>query len=133
MEHGANLGKMSNNATKLLMKNTLVATRQEKRVIFVTLKRLLICEIAMNTVYKIKENMHGKYRGCGYALVASLNDEILDIVYLRDIIEDFDDEDFTDNHEEILTDNKMAPTIRYLSSLGNVSVGMCSCYEFIEL
>jgi hypothetical protein len=83
-------------------------------------------------VYKVPETLYDKYHGCGHALVATSNGALMDIVYLRDVIEEYDDEDDS-ALRNALDDRRIGPTVRYLQSLGEVHIGMCSCYEFIEL
>lgn len=87
-------------------------------------------------VYKIPEALYDKYHGAGYAVCAILNGAVADIVYLRDTFEEFDDEAPNEDINYLksyIANEKLAPTIRYLQSLGEVSFGMCSCYEFVEL
>jgi hypothetical protein len=80
-------------------------------------------------VFKVPESLAEKYHGCGHALAATADGELIDIVYLVDILPDFDPALLT----ELINDAKLAPTVRYLQSLGDVHVGMLSCWEFVEL
>lgn len=82
-------------------------------------------------IFKITEDLYDKYHGCGYAIGAAINDKLVDFKYFRDIDEQFDDE--FDSVKDLINDEKMGPTVRYLQSLGEVYVGMCSSYEFIEV
>ena len=100
----------------------------------------------MNT-YKIPEQVYPQYHGAGYALAATQNGEVIKLTYLREIFEDFDDcigdtgEDDTPPDQAAvtaylqtyLTNPVIEPTLRELNAIGNVSFGMCSCYEFCEL
>lgn len=84
-------------------------------------------------VFKIPDTLAEKYRGAGHALAASVNDQLVDLVYLRDALTDFDLEDPELLLINLIEDPRLGPTVRYLSSLGQVHVGMCSCWEFIRL
>lgn len=99
----------------------------------------------MNT-YKIPEPIHPQYHGAGYAMAATQNGEVIKLTYLRDIFEEFDDYNGDDGDDTppdqaaitaylqtYLTNPAIEPTLRELNALGNVSFGMCSCYEFCEL
>lgn len=90
--------------------------------------------------WKIPEELYAKYHGCGHAIAAIFNDEIVDIKYLRDIHPDFEidiDEPTQEQEHEfvkgVIVNPLVGETIRYFQSLGEVSVGMCSSYEFVEL
>lgn len=87
----------------------------------------------MTTVFKIDGPLADKYHGCGYALAAVLNGQLVDIKYLDDIF--IFDCGSIDAKEvpTLLNDQRLGPTVRYLQSLGEVFVGMCSCYEFVVL
>lgn len=86
----------------------------------------------MSEVYKITGGITEKYDGCGYALAAVAGGHIVGLVYLRKVIEDIDEEDEGSLYA-VLGDDRLGPTVRELSSLGEVFVGMCSCYEFVVL
>ena len=60
-------------------------------------------------------------RPCGGALV--------DLLYLHDLLPDFD----PDNPQAFLSDHRLSASIAHLSRLGDVSIGMCSAWEFCEL
>lgn len=80
-------------------------------------------------VFKIVGNIEDKYYGAGYALASIANDQIVNLIYLDTVIDDFD-------HGSIkaaLNDARLAPIIRELQATGEVSIGMCSCWEFTEL
>lgn len=80
-----------------------------------------------------------KYRGAGYAVAAHDGTRVLDLVYLRDALDGFDDPSAEDGDdvEEVLqaamNDDRLRPAIEQLRPQGAVSFGMCSCYEFVEL
>jgi hypothetical protein len=80
-------------------------------------------------IWKIPDTLADKYHGAGHALAAVAGGQLTGLVYLADILPDFD----PDTIESALSDERLGPTVRYLSSLGEVSVGMCSCMEFVEL
>lgn len=82
-------------------------------------------------VYKIPNALAHKYQGSGCALAASANGVLVDICYMRDLLPDADDS--IANLPALLDDVRLAPTVRFLSSLGDVHVGMCSALEFVEL
>lgn len=86
----------------------------------------------MPEVFKIEGAMTEKYHGCGQALAAVTGGQIVGLVYIRDVIEDVDEED-EDSIRAALVDERMGPTVRMLSALGEVFVGMCSCYEFVVM
>ena len=80
-------------------------------------------------VIAIPEELAGAYQGSGHALAAIREGRIIDLLYLRDLLPDFE----PDGVETAITDARLAPSIAHLSSLGDVSVGMVSCWEFVEL
>jgi len=82
-------------------------------------------------VYRIPAALEAKYDGCGHALAAVAGGELVDLVYIEDVLPDFDSE--SDQLASIVTDARLGSTVRYLSGLGEVSVGLCSCWEFCEL
>ena len=82
-------------------------------------------------VYKIPAALEAKYKGAGTALAASANGILIDICYLRDICPNANDS--VENLKTLIDDIQLAPTVRYLSSLGEIHVGMCSAWEFVEL
>jgi hypothetical protein len=47
------------------------------------------------------------------------------------VLEEFDDEQA--GLRAALADDRIGPTVRLLQSTGEVFVGMCSCWEFVEL
>lgn len=85
----------------------------------------------MPNVFKIPDALEDKYHGCGIALASVTGGVIVNLVYLRDALEDFSGEQ--DDLPTALTDDRLGPTVRLLQSTGEVFVGMCSCGEFVEL
>lgn len=86
----------------------------------------------MPNVFKIPESLLDKYHGCGIAMASVTGGIIINLVYLHDVIVEFDDED-RDALPAALNDDRLGPTVRLLQSTGEVFVGMCSCFEFVEL
>jgi hypothetical protein len=85
----------------------------------------------MPTVFKIPDALEAKYHGCGIALASVTGGQIINLVYLRDVLEEFDDDQA--GLRTALNDDRLGPTVRILQSTGEVFVGMCSCWEFVEL
>lgn len=91
--------------------------------------------------YDVPENLHVQYHGAGYALVAIKDDVLVAIQYLRNIDGefDFDDDDLEcgesvhDRLKNIIADDRVGHVSKLLNSLGNVHIGMMSCYQFIEM
>lgn len=79
-------------------------------------------------VLKVPETLADKYHGFGHALAASVNGQLVDIVYLADVLPDFDG-----GMVMAVNDPRLAPTVRQLQALGEVHMGMMSCWEFCEL
>ena len=86
----------------------------------------------MPAVYKVPDSLAGKYQGAGHALAAVVGGQLVDIVYLRDALEGYD-QDEPGMLQAALDDQRLGPTVRRLQALGEVSVGMCSAWEFVEL
>lgn len=80
-------------------------------------------------VYPIPDTFADAYKGAGHALAAVKDGAVVDLIYLRDVLKDFDPERAGD----FIGDIRLASTIEHLSRLGEVSIGMCSCWEFCEL
>lgn len=85
----------------------------------------------MPNVFKIPDALEAKYHGCGIALASVTGGVIVNLVYLGDVLEDFSGEQ--DDLPAVLNDERLGPTVRLLQSTGEVFVGMCSCWEFVEL
>lgn len=80
-------------------------------------------------VYPIPDELAGAYKGAGYALAAISGGALVDLLYLHDLLPDFD----PDNPQAFLSDHRLSASIAHLSRLGDVSIGMCSAWEFCEL
>lgn len=81
------------------------------------------------TIIPIPDELAAAYKGSGHALAAVKDGMLRDLLYLRDLLPNFD----PDRVGEAITDHRLTSTIAHLSNLGDVSVGMCSCWEFVEL
>lgn len=84
------------------------------------------------TVHKIPSSLASKYHGAGHALVAVTGGQVVDLVYLEDVLPDFDPE-APGALVRALADARLGPSVRQLQALGRVSVCMLSCWEAIEL
>lgn len=85
----------------------------------------------MNTVFKIPESLEGKYHGCGYAMASVTGGQVVNLIYLRDVIEEFDDDQASVT--VALNDARIGASVRMLQATGEVFAGMCSCWEFVVL
>lgn len=83
-------------------------------------------------VMKITEDIAEQYHGSGHALAAVTGGRVIKLIYLSDVLPDLDEED-PGAVRAALGDPRIGPSVRLLQSLGEVSVGMCSCWEFCEL
>ena len=88
-------------------------------------------------VYKVPERLFDRYHGAGYAFAGvSPGGDLLDFVYLRDIDENFDDEQTA---EVVALRAAADPAMQARGSFFEVpgkstmAFGMISCYEFCEL
>lgn len=79
-------------------------------------------------VFKVPPRLEIKYHGSGHALAATVDGQVVDIVYLADALPDFDGD-----IEAAMTDDRLATTVRKLQAIGSVHAGMLSCMEFVEL
>jgi hypothetical protein len=82
-------------------------------------------------VFDVPDTLADKYHGSGYALAATVNGQLIDIVYLRDVLPEFDEDD--EPSHAMLSDARLGPSIRHLQALGSVHVGMLSSWQFVEL
>lgn len=78
--------------------------------------------------WPIPNHLANSYHGAGWALAAVLDGKVVRIVYLDDVLPDFD----PDNVQSAITSEEIAPTVRELQALGAISVGMLSGWEFTE-
>lgn len=78
-------------------------------------------------VLDVPEALAGAYHGSGHALAAHRDGVLLDLIYLRDVLPDFDGETV------VVGDFRLGPTIHHLAQRGDVSIGMVSSWQFCEL
>lgn len=83
-------------------------------------------------VLKISDSLADKYDGAGHALAAVTGGEVVGLVYLRDALPDYDEGEGVARLANAVNDDRLGPAIRELQALGDVSVGMVSCWEFVE-
>ena len=87
--------------------------------------------------YPIPETLEKSYKGSGWALAAILDGQVVAIRYLSDIAPAIS-EQLGGDHDgffirQWIQTADAGPFVRELQALGEVSVGMCSCWEFTEL
>lgn len=93
---------------------------------------------AMKT-YPIPDNLAGQYHGAGYALAAVTGGQLVALRYVADLAPDLDDvltEGGAPARQAVqrwIGSDAAGPAARELQALGEVSVGMCSAWEFVEL
>lgn len=94
---------------------------------------------AMNT-YPIPESLSGQYHGAGWALAAITGGQVVALRYIRDVAEAISDQidEAGGSHagffvRQWLQTDEAGPIVREMQALGEVSAGMCSCWEFVEL
>lgn len=94
---------------------------------------------AMN-VYPIPDATASQYHGAGWALAAITGGQVVALRYIRDVAEAISDQidEAGGSHagffvRQWLQTDEAGPVVRELQALGEVSVGMCSCWEFVEL
>lgn len=84
------------------------------------------------TVYQIPEALAAKYHGAGHALAAITSGQVIDLEYVQNALPDYDPET-PGAMQAAINDDRLGPTVRRLQALGQVSMGMCSGWEFVEL
>ena len=83
--------------------------------------------------WPIPDNIADQYHGAGIALAAVTGGRVMKTGYIRDVIDEFDDEAGRDALRETVLDARLGPALREMQALGAISIGMCSCWEFSEL
>lgn len=83
------------------------------------------------TIFKIPDAIADKYDGCGYAMASVTGGQIVNLIYLRDILPEFDDE--RESLAEAIDDERTGQAVRLLQATGEVYAGICSCWEFVVL
>lgn len=90
-------------------------------------------------IYKIPETLAGSYQGAGYALAASAGGQLVALRYITDLAPDLDEALLIGGEiarravKSWIVSPEAGPSVRELQALGEVHVGMCSSWEFIEL
>ena len=93
---------------------------------------------AMN-VRPIPEALASQYRGAGYALAAITGGQLVALRYVGDLAPELGDvlaEGGSAARQAAMrwvASDAAGPTVRELQALGELSVGMCSALEFVEL
>lgn len=87
----------------------------------------------MATVFKIGDALADKYRGAGHALAAVTGGQVVGLVYVRDVLPNYDEEDGLAALAQAINEDRIGPTVRELQALGELYAGMCSCWEFVVL
>lgn len=102
------------------------------------IQRVGEAQIAMN-VYKITESLASQYHGSGWALAAISGGQVVALRYIADVAtaQVADAVAEGGSHaaffvRQWLGTSEAGPVVRELQALGQVSVGMCSAWEFIE-
>ena len=80
------------------------------------------------------------YKGAGWALAAITGGQVTRLIYLDDVAEDVIMDDNGDEYPDVKRritlwtgTTAAGQYVRELQALGEVSIGMCSCGEFVEL
>jgi len=89
-------------------------------------------------VIKVPAQLAPKYRGTGYALAAITGGQLIDFRYVHDVAPATVADALDGPHAAFFVRNwigtvEAEPILRELQVLGEVSVGMLSAWEFIEL
>lgn len=85
----------------------------------------------MNNTCKIGKN--AGYDGCGLCIAAVSENEAVKIRYLRDICPEYAGSDEVEDWLEWGTDSRIKAAALEMEQYARVSVGMASCWEFVEL
>lgn len=83
--------------------------------------------------YQVPEGLAPQYHGAGHALAAVLGGTLVRIIYLHDILPDYDGALDGAALRRAISLPQLGPAVRELQALGDVSVGMLSCWEFTKL
>ena len=93
---------------------------------------------SMNT-HVIPESLSHQYHGAGWALAAITGGRLIALRYVSDLAPELDDDLIEGGNtaraavQKWFASDAAGPAVRELQALGEVSVGMCSCGEFVEL
>lgn len=91
------------------------------------------------SVYPVPDNLATQYHGSGWALAAVTGGALVALRYVADVAPATVADAVTEGGPHAaffvrtwLASAEAAPIVRELQALGQVSVGMCSCWEFVE-
>ena len=88
------------------------------------------------SAYTVPDALEARYKGDGMALAATHDGRLLALTYLSDLLPGVEllECDAAGHIDAGILDNpRIAPTVRELSALGSVHLGVCSRWEFVEL
>lgn len=83
--------------------------------------------------YQVREGLASQYHGAGHALAAVAGGALVRIVYLHDVLPGYDGALEPADLRKAINLPQLSSTVRELQALGQVLVGMLSCWEFTEL
>lgn len=88
---------------------------------------------------KIPDTLAGQYHGAGWALAAVTGGQIVALRYINEVASPEVADQIAEggSHARFfvrtwLDTDEAGPVVRELQALGDVTLGMCSCWEFIE-
>ena len=93
---------------------------------------------SMNT-HAIPESLSRQYHGSGWAVAAITGGQLVDLRYVSDLAPELTDDLIEGGSiaraavQKWIASDAAGSAVRELQALGDVSVGMCSCGEFVEL
>lgn len=97
-------------------------------------------EGATMNVYKITDALASQYHGAGWALAAIAGGQVVALRYIADVAPDTVADAVAEGGphaaffvRQWLATAEAGPVVRELQALGQVSVGLCSAWEFCEL
>lgn len=73
-----------------------------------------------------------KYHGSGYAMCSVNDGQLIDLIYVRDVILDIKDVDESPI-SDFFDDDRLRIAGRWLQASGDVLLGRCSAWRFVEL
>ncbi len=88
------------------------------------------------SAYTVPDALEARYKGDGMALAATHDGQLLALTSLSDLLPGVEllECDASGHVDVGILDNpRIAPTVRELSALGSVHLGVCSRWEFVEL
>lgn len=89
--------------------------------------------MSAGVVFKVGEALADKYQGAGHAMAAVVDRQIVDLVYIRHILPDYDDEAGLSALQQAIASDPMIPIMLKLGARGDLFVGICSNWEFVVL